>query len=140
VTLVDRKNARVTAYTFGGNFEIHSQDHKTVCTLELSAPILELNTGNEISRLLAAEVEILLAEQRAKLLPDLSIYESWLSNLDPLEFYATCLAKLQEKFDEFPDKSLPGIQDFLNFLEAETQILKRNRKWPAKIIDFALPD
>jgi hypothetical protein len=140
VMLVDRKSERVDAYTFGGSLTIHSQDRRTVCSLESTAPIVNLHAGNDIARLLAAEVEVLLAMKRAKLLSDLSAYELWLANLDPLEFYAACLNELQKKFDRFPDEDLTLLQDFLNFLDTEIFFLKRNQQWPAKIPEFALPD
>ena len=140
VILVDRKSERVDAYTFGGSFTIHSQDHKTVASLESTAPIVDLHAGDDISRLLVAEVEILLAMNRAELLPDLSVYEIWLANLDPLEFYAACLLELQDKFDEFPEKDLTPLQNFLNFLDTEIVFLKRNQHWPANIAEFAFLD
>lgn len=124
IEAIDRYGKKEEAYTFGGSLKIESQKTFTVCTLESSAPILDISSADLISMLFIEEIEILLAERRAELLSKPHTYEKRLMNADPFTLYLACLNALIDKFEHSPRKEGLHINEFLNFLHVEGKRLK----------------
>lgn len=98
VVLEDRKGKKVEALTFGGQLSIESREHQTICTLVSSAPILLASETAPLQSLFVEEVEILLAEQRAKGSPRTD-YQHKICQADPLLLYQACLNELNAKLE-----------------------------------------
>ena len=124
IEVIDRYGKKEEAYTFGGSLKIESQKTFTVCTLESSAPILEISSADQIPMLFIEEIEILLAERRAELLSKPHTYEKHLINADPFTLYLACLNALIDKFEHAHRKDGLHINEFLNFLHVEGKRLK----------------
>lgn len=102
VDISDRKHKTVSAYTFGGELQIHSQEDCTQCVITSSAPILHLLERTDRPTLLAMGAEALLAEQRAQCLPELETFEKCCIDADPLVLYYACLETLKAEIEQFP--------------------------------------
>jgi len=124
IEVIDRYGKKEEAFTFGGSLKIDTQKTFTVCTLESSAPILEISSADQISMLYIDEIKILLAERRAKLLSKIHSYEKRLMNADPFTLYLACLNELICKFEHSHRKEGLHINEFLNFLHNEHKRLK----------------
>lgn len=130
VTLTDRKGKNVDIFTFGGSIRIDSQETKTLCVLESPAPILHLNNSNQIARILAEEVEILLAERRASWLPDIEAYEKQLAKIDPTILYVSCLNAIKSNFSNLQNSGgSHDIQLILDFIRTEIRWLHKQHIW-----------
>jgi len=116
VTMQDRLNKTVLAFTFGGELEIKTQEDKTTCILKSTAPILSLTFEHTIPVLLTEEAEIFLAEMRAGWVDNQEALEKRLSEADPLDFYMLFLNALREKFKAYPKLEDPLTQGFLHYL------------------------
>jgi hypothetical protein len=128
VTWGDRKGKTVSAFTFGGKLHIHSEKGCTICSLTSRAPILHANRRFSIPRMLAVEVEVLLAERRTVWLHDLAAFKSRLNSTEPLALYHACLKALKEKFEEL---ALQPESEFLHqfFLFLYNEIERRDGVW-----------
>ena len=124
VRIIDRKDKKEEGFTFGGKLTITPQDTMTICTLESTAPILEITESSPLIKMFFEEIEILLAEKRAELLSAVSIYTAHLASADPLGLYIACINALIEKFEHMKHKEILYISQFLNFLNAESKRLK----------------
>jgi hypothetical protein len=131
IRLRDRFGKREEAFTFGGSMSIESGDDLTVCSIKSDAPILELFGDRRLSDLLASEVEILLAEERARAGLDRAKFESWLDEMRPSDLYAACLESLHRRFGASHHKELPHIQGLLSFVHDEIEALREQGRWPA---------
>ena len=116
VTMQDRLNETATAFTFGGELTIETQEEKTTCILTSNAPILGLIFDHAVSVLLSEQAEIFLAELRARWVHDQEGLERKLAAADPLEFYASFLQDLREKFKSCPKLDDPIDRAFLHYL------------------------
>ena len=116
VTMQDRLNKTVAAFTFGGELAIETQEDKTTCILTSDAPILGLAFDHTISMLLTEEAEIFMAELRAGWAHDPEALEKRLAETEPLEFYALFLKTLREKFKTHPKLEDPLTHGFLHYL------------------------
>lgn len=124
IELMDRYGKEEEAFIFGGNLKIESQDTFTVCTLESPAPILEINSTDQMLMRFIEEIEILFAKRSAALLSNPCTYEKRLINADPFNLYLACLNALIEKFEQLHHKEEPRIGEFLNFLHGESKRVK----------------
>lgn len=131
IRLRDRFGKREEAFTFGGAMAIDTSEKVTVCSITSDAPILELFGGRRLADLLASEVEILLAEQRARADVDRSTFESRLDGMSPMELYAGCLESLRRRFRASHHKELPHVQGLLAFVRDEIEALQGRGQWPA---------
>lgn len=116
VTMQDRLNETATAFTFGGELKIETQEEKTTCILTSSAPILGLIFDQAISVLLTEQAEIFLAELRAGWAHNPEVLEKALSEADPMEFYGVFLNALRDKFKYYPKLEDPIGRAFLHYL------------------------
>ena len=139
VTMQDRLNETATAFTFGGELTIETQEEKTTCILTSSAPILGLIFDHAISVLLSEQAEIYLAELRASWAHDPEELERKLAASDPMELYATFLQDLREKFKSYPKLEDPISRAFLHYLYVTShQIHDSQSGWQSSQVSSGL--
>ena len=131
IFLTDRKTKRVEAFTFGGDLQILSDEDHTVCALVSPAPIFPLFTTHDLPMWIVAEVEILLAQQKAHWDPQHPhSFETHLAAVDPFILYASCLQALQNKAGHIHS----GVQELdrqgLHFVQTEIKRLQDKGEWP----------
>lgn len=124
IEIIDRYGKKEEAVTFGGSLRIETQETFTICTLESTAPILEISSADPFSMHFIQEIEVLLAERRAELLSTQHAYEQRLMNADPFNLYLACLNTLIEKYEHSHHKERSQINEFLIILRAESNRLK----------------
>jgi hypothetical protein len=134
-TLKDRTNKVMGAYTLGGELTIQRSDDKTHCILKSKAPILQLGKVFKIPTLLAAEIEILVAERAAAWLPDLEKHQKRLAIVDPLMLYTSCLKKFEDKYAKHEHPELAQVIEFRTFIANEISTLKEISRWPRDVPD-----
>jgi hypothetical protein len=130
VVLTDRVGKEVEVFTFGGDLHIQLQEDHTTCSHESPAPILEIKPGDDIPRILAEEMEIILAERRAAWIPNEDDFERRLARAGPIDLYVACLDFLRKKYEKYPHKELPHAYHFLSFLHEEIDALRKLGIWP----------
>jgi len=121
--------------------EIHTDDgeitavsHKTTCIITSPAPLLELTAGNTTAILLANEIDILLAQLRARLNPRFPAeFDGKLAAIEPLDFYVSCLSELRKKFAYNTIYFNPTRQRFKHKLNLEIARLQHDNSWPSRI-------
>lgn len=128
----DRVNKEVEAFTFGGQLEIKTGEDFTVCTVTSEAPILDLGLGQSVAEMLAEEVEILFAEQRAAWGRNLDALEQRLAEIDPLTLYLACTHSLRERFRHYPAGEDELIRHFQHLLNTERQQFEEIHPLPAQ--------
>lgn len=99
VILRDRDDQEVEAFTFGSTLEIDTQDEVTVCYIKSPAPILKLSSRHSTSEYIAEEVEVILAEYRARYHEH---YAEIITGMEPVSFYVACLNELVERSKHMP--------------------------------------
>ncbi|MEJ2412194.1 MAG: hypothetical protein P8Y34_04255 [Anaerolineales bacterium] len=100
IIMEDRKGKKEEAFSFGGDLTITLKDSLTACSLVSNAPILHISGGTKMDELFVQEVEILLAEKRAKLSENRELRDLY-CRTDPLNLYIACLNGLKEKIHGF---------------------------------------
>ena len=140
IKISDRVQKRINVFTFGGQVQItavstsprQTVPDQTLCQFTSPAPFLELTDGNPVTLMLADEIDILLAEQRARLNPRTTAdFDSKLLPIDPLELYICCLNLLQNKFARIANIYDSTWQHFKRNLKLEIGRLQRENSWPA---------
>ena len=128
ISLHDREDKIVEAFTFGGEVHITPGAELTTVSLVSPAPILNLVHKYPLSipLRLASEVEVLLAQRRAKWAQrDLDRFKLLLAETDPMTLYNSCLLTLNERFAHFPKNGDEEIGQFIHFLQGAVQELKQ---------------
>lgn len=134
IFITDRINKKVEAFTFGGELQILSDKDHTVCALISPAPILDLCTTHNLPMWLTAEVEILLAQQKAHWQPHHpDSFDAHLAQLDPLLLYYSCLQALHDK--KWP-AAVGEYGEGHHFIKAEIKRLQANAAWPLQLPSF----
>ncbi len=105
---------------------------KTTCRITSDAPILNIEVYDSLQRVLAEEVEIMLAEFAAEHLPGLDDYYQWLIHLKPWNFYVRSLVDIHNKYAGFPE--LPSVEEFDTFLDEQLRIIHEEHLWPVKLL------
>jgi hypothetical protein len=138
IQISDRYQKRIHVFTFGAQVRITAVTNHTLCQFTSPAPFLELTDGSSVTLMLANEVDILLAEQRARLNPRTPAdFDSKLITIDPLLLYASCLNVIQDKFARItyiPDST---CRHFKHDLNLEITRLMRENSWPTHIPTLA---
>jgi hypothetical protein len=124
VEIIDWKDEKVEAYTFGGNLVIENHNGLTMCILTSSAPILDISSAATDLMMLIEEIEILYAERRAVMLSDSHTFERRLAIADPLALYLASIDALIGKIEHFSHKENSQYLRFLNYLHAEKSRLQ----------------
>lgn len=131
IFVTDRVPKVVEAFSFGGELQILSDAEHTVCALTSTAPIFALIELDDLPMWITAEVEGLLARQKAHWNPQQPHnFETHLATLDPLLVYASCLQTLQHQ----PWPEHDGAEfDGPHFVQAEIKRLQTKGKWPVAV-------
>ncbi len=134
ILLSDRLQKRVEVFTLGGQLHISNDETHTHCVFTSSAPFLDLVTSQSLSTLLANEVEILLARQRAARNLRLSgEFDALLLQIEPQALYICCLSQIREKFKRYPAYNDSIMQHFKHRLELEISRLDDEGVWPSVV-------
>lgn len=128
ITIGDRIGKKVYAVSFGGHLTVISDPEESVFILTSPAPILSIIERRALATMLANEVEILLAERRARLDP--RRFEEKLAQVRPLPFYAACIEALQDRFLHLPVAADSSLQHLEHFLRQEPTRLRALSLWP----------
>ncbi|MAT97680.1 MAG: hypothetical protein CL608_11095 [Anaerolineaceae bacterium] len=127
IFITDRVPKLVEAFSFGGELQILSDAEHTVCALTSPAPIFALFEPHDLSMWITAEVEGLLARQKAHWDPQHPHdFETHLATLDPLLLYASCLQTLQQQAWPAHNPESDGP----HFVAAEINRLQAKGDWP----------
>ena len=102
VRLADRADKTVRFFTFGGDLHVEAGDVCTRCTLRSAVPIIPQQATDYAHRLLAAEVEALIAGRRAVWSRRRASMDSRLACADPVELYAAALDVIRARIASFP--------------------------------------
>jgi hypothetical protein len=138
IRIVDRFHKFIDLFSFGGSVQITAVSHKTTCAFTSPAPFLDMTTGHVLCILFANEVDILLAQERARLnLRFPAEFDSKLANIDPFAFYVSCLQALRKKFADNTIYSDPAHQHFRHDLNLEIARLQNENSWPSSIPPLA---
>jgi hypothetical protein len=132
IILTDRKKKQVEAFSFGGDLQILSDTDHTVCGLLSPAPIFALFTTHDLPMWITAEVEILLAQQKAHWDPmHPHDFEAHLSKLDPFLLYTSCLQAIQERSAGHLNHELGELEhQGEHFVQTEIKRLQEKGEWP----------
>ena len=131
IHMIDRRGEEAHAFSFGGQWLVQSQEDLTLLKLSSTAPILDCNPANMIVNLLADEVEVLMAEQRA-LRRTRKIDPLRTARVcDPMTVYTACLQSLSQKYRRLEATPSPSILKFHQFLETEIAVLEEQGLMPA---------
>jgi hypothetical protein len=122
VIVEDRNLKKKEFFTFGGKLEIVEQKLQTICTLESSAPILDISGATPLHKLFVDELEIILAEYKASYL-NRREYEKLLCKTDPCKLYQACLKELSKKFEHLHCKDEKCFQ-MLKYLQSQKRRLR----------------
>jgi hypothetical protein len=122
VIMEDRKGKKEEAFSFGGQLQIFLKGSITTCSLVSTAPILHKSGGTKIEELFVEEVEILLAEQRAKFAQPASDHDVF-CQIDPLDLYIACLEGLKEKIRRFKHGD-EHYHDLLGYVDTQKRLLE----------------
>lgn len=141
VSVRDRKDKVVEAFTFGGDLQVTSDADGTQCVLTSSAPIIEYlldpNThGPTVTGMLLEELEALIARWHASWdhehRPD--EFDERLAATDPMTLYVACLQALHEQIDHVSHKAEDDLtRQFVHFLHAEIEALHEMGLWPSYV-------
>jgi hypothetical protein len=134
IRLTDRVGKVVEAFSLGGVLNIACEKTRTICMLTSSAPIFPLFETMDLSMCLTAEMEIQLAQQRAKWDPEHPyVFEEHLAAVDPFELYACLLEAMHKKGDHLHSGSSELDCDVRHFVDNEIAHLKQKNEWPAAV-------
>ncbi len=138
IRVFDRYQKFIDIFSFGGRLQITAVLDKTTCTITSPAPLLELTAGNSTDILLANEIDILLAQQRARINPRFPAeFDGKLAVIEPWDFYVSCLSALRNKFAYNAIYSDPTRQRFKHQLNLEIARLQHENRWPSSIPTLA---
>jgi hypothetical protein len=127
ITVRDRLHQTISAFTFGADLHIRSNENLTACEFTSTAPILSFHIPETLDFILAQEVEILLAELRARWIEHPDLMESRLAEAPPTALYAACLNILREKFASGLQTQDELTQALYHFLINESQSLSESQ-------------
>jgi hypothetical protein len=138
IRIFDRYQKFIDVFSFGGQVKITAVTDKTTCVINSPAPLLELTAGNIIDTLFANEIDILMAQLKARLNPRFpSEFDGKLAVLEPMGFYVSCLSALRKKFSYNNIYFDPTHQRFKHKLNLEIARLQHENRWPSSIPTLA---
>jgi len=118
ITISDRVEKKIEAFSFGGLLTIQSFPEKTSSLIISPAPILRLEPDNitTMAELLAEEMIKLLAVSKAEYLPKNKDFETRLASIPPLQLYIASLRSIMNIYGKIPDEKSPKISQFKKFI------------------------
>lgn len=130
VILRDRDNQDVEFFVFGAALTAEAAHEGTIYSLHSRAPVLATNrTHHSVATHLAVEVEVLLAEQRARLYAAEESLLQCLVQIDPFLLYETCLQAILTRYEQVPPLR-HQYPDFFHALQVEKEWLIATGQWP----------
>ncbi|MBK8051205.1 MAG: hypothetical protein IPK16_31350 [Anaerolineales bacterium] len=126
IILNDRKHREVQAFSFGGELSITQHDHTTMCVFDSPAPIYALQEGEQLSNLMVAEVEAVLAEEQARIDVDGrgSHFSERLASSSPTQLYQACLVAIALQLRPLRTVDYMPERDLLHYVEKELQAIQ----------------
>lgn len=132
ITLYDRRDKVVVAFTLGGELAVTNQGSYTSCTITSPAPIIHLLEGQEIATVLVSEFEVLLAEQRAEWTGDEMSFETRLAGIEPYTLFVAGLAAIRERLEHLPTQMREAqYRQVLHVIDEAIRLTQENGRWPA---------
>ncbi|MFO7683251.1 MAG: hypothetical protein R6X34_24725 [Chloroflexota bacterium] len=132
IRISDRYQKIVNVFSFGGQVQITAVSDHTTCQFTSPAPFLELTDGCPATQLLVNEIDVMLAEQRARLNPRTSAdFDNKLITIEPFPLYLSVLYAIRVKITQNQCFSDSTWQHFKHVLNLEITRLQREDKWPA---------
>lgn len=131
ICMRDRVGKVQEAFSFGGTMQVMTSPEKTICSLRSPAPIFELFDGNKLPDLFIQEVEILLAQLRARMTEDPAALTRRLATVEPAELYVSMLGEVKRRLEAFERCGLPDYQRLLRQVRCEVRAWRKMSKWPA---------
>lgn len=134
IRISDRFQKVVNVFSFGGQVVITAVSDHTLCQFTSPAPFLEVTDGCPTTVLLVNEVDILLAEQRARLNPRTpGDFDNKLITIEPFLLYLSCLNAIRIKIVQSSHFSDSTWRHFKHDLNVEITRLQHADRWPASI-------
>jgi hypothetical protein len=132
ITLTYESGDAVYAYSFGGRLEIEHLNPRTRLHLTSEAPIFSVSGDpNTMSGLLLAEIEGLMARQRAGWGRDDLAYAEALTAVSPMDLFQAALVSLREQLSRVaPQPADDNTDDARRAVEAAIATLVVNGVWP----------
>lgn len=132
VILRDRREKRVTFFTFGGTMHVLPQPKVLICHLDSPVPIIELTPDEDDTHvLLAIESEALMARRRAAHVGDEEAFGHRLATADPLTLYLAILRRLTVHFDHLAQSEMD--EQFAQYLHTESARQHKREDLPATV-------
>jgi hypothetical protein len=100
--LHDFEGKLLAIYTFGGQLDIETGDAHTTCRVTSSAPIIPLQTGQDIQTQLVAEFEALLVRLRANWQGSDEAFERRLTKIEPFTCFVAGLVAIKQGLESLP--------------------------------------
>ena len=129
IEIIDRKDQKVEAFSFGGTLKIKVTEKRTSCLIYSPAPILSMETisNMNVGCLLPQEVQDLLAMQRAAYLSKHSAFAKKLKTIPPLTLFVSALKSINNKYALLPHEDSPHINDCHRIVsQALTRVIKQH--------------
>jgi hypothetical protein len=119
IEIVDKKNIKVEAFSFGGRLKIKNTEEKASCLVTSPAPVLHFipDGMTQIEEQFAEEVENLLAIRRAAYLDKKLDFEKKLATIPPQKLYISILVSIIAKYAHLSKKDSPHLSHFSNTLQ-----------------------
>lgn len=134
IIVSDRLGKTVEAFSLGGDLQIACFDDLTVCGLVSPAPIFPLYSTLDLPMWLTCEMEILLAQQKARWDPAHPFaFEEHLAEVDPIALYACLLTEQHKKAGELHSGSDELDFEGQHFVRDEIGRLKEDGRWPQEV-------
>jgi hypothetical protein len=136
IEILDQKNEKVEAFSFGGSLWIRSTEEKTSCLVTSPAPVLHFipDGMTQIEEQFAEEVENLLAIRKAAYLDKKLDFGKKLATIPPQKLYISILVSIIAKYAHLSKLDSPPLSEFSQALQCivENQFQKHNelRKVP----------
>ena len=139
ILMTDRTTKRVEAFSCGGELQILSDEEHTICALVSDAPIFPLFTTHDLPVWIVAEIEILLAHQKAHWDPQHPHdFDTFLATVDPFLLYVSCLQAIRNKAAHLHTGAEALDQQGIQFVQTEIERLQEKGDWPPQLLTLTL--
>ena len=130
VVLGDRRDKKVSFFTFGGSLEATSVPGETVYSLRSPAPVLQITEKVDgVPEQLAAETEELIGRLRAKWGVDEEECAKRCAQVDPLQFYVATVNSILTHYEQHHALQ-EASHEFYLALRNEKKWLVNRGHWP----------
>jgi hypothetical protein len=139
VTLRDRRNHTIQAFSLGGQLTVTNQGTFTACRLVSPAPVFELAPApgldaGDVEVMLVEELTGLFARRSAHWAGDPGEYQRRLAAADPVVLYAVALATIDARLDGIPFDRRPEPYRLTGTaIHEEIRRLQQASRWPSPL-------